>query len=376
MQLQNGRVFLPDGTFEKATLDFENGLISGIGFPAAEGAIDARDGYVIPGLIDIHTHGAVGHDFSDGGVEDIAAIARFLAGQGVTSFLGTTMSLGLEDLCRAARSAAEYRKNPDPEGASLQGINMEGPFFSLAKKGAQSAEFIIPPDYDFYKRIQDVSGAAVRLVDLAPELPGAMDFISRAARECRVSIAHTEADYDTASRAFEAGAAHVTHLFNAMPPFTHRAPGVVGAAADYADSVELISDGFHIHPSVVRSVFSLFGEDRVCLISDSMRACGMADGTYTLGGQKVTVKDGKATLADGTIAGSTTHLMDCLRRAVSFGVPLPSAIKAATLNPAKAAGISGITGTLEAGKQADIVVLDRELRLRLVVVKGKVIHQS
>lgn len=365
-----------NGVFENTTLDFEDGRICAIGAPEAERAIDAQGNYVIPGLIDIHTHGAVGHDFSDGGTADITAMARYLASQGVTSFLGTTMSLSLEELCRAAASAAAYRKAPDPEGAVLRGINMEGPFFSLAKKGAQSAEHILPPDYAFYHRVQEASGQSVRLVDLAPELPGAMEFIAQASKECRVSIAHTEADYDTASRAFEAGASHVTHLFNAMPPFTHRAPGVVGAAADYADSVELISDGFHIHPSVVRSVFALFGEERVCLISDSMRACGMADGAYTLGGQAVQVRDGRATLENGTLAGSTTNLMECLRRAVTFGVPLATAVKAATINPARAAGLEETIGSLEPGKQADLVILDPDLNVRLVLIQGRTVAQA
>lgn len=376
MQIKNGRVFLADGTFADTTIDIENGRVSALGAPGTDGALDAQGGYVIPGLIDIHTHGAVGHDFSDGGVEDIQAMAQYLASQGITSFLGTTMSLGLEELCRVAASATAYMKSPSPGTAALRGINMEGPFFSIAKKGAQSAEHILPPDHAFYRRIQDASGNAVRLADLAPELPGAMEFISQVSRECRVSIAHTEADYDTAVRAFEAGASHVTHLFNAMPPFTHRAPGVVGAAADHAQSVELISDGFHIHPSVVRSVFRMFGEDRVCLISDSMRACGMPDGTYTLGGQTVLVHRGKATLENGTLAGSTTNLMECLRRAVSFGVPLTAAVKAATMNPARAAGILDTVGTLEPGKQADLVILDSELRLRQVMIQGKTILQA
>ena len=190
-----------------------------------------------------------------------------------------------------------------------------------------------------------------------------MDFIRQASQLCTVSLAHTTADYDTAMNAFENGAKHVTHLFNGMPPFHHRRPGVVGAAADTGVFVELISDGHHIHPSMVRSVFRLFGDDKVCLISDAMRACGMPEGRYDLGGQVVTVNYGAARIDSGSLAGSVTVLTDCFRKAVQFGVPLECALKAATINPATSAGLDHLLGSLAVGKRADILILNKDLSL-------------
>ena len=254
----------------------------------------------------------------------------------------------------------------------LRGVNMEGPFFNKSKKGAQAEKYIVDPDFDMFKRLYDLTGGNIRLVDVAPELPGAVEFIRKASQLCTVSIAHTSATYDEAKEAFANGATHTTHLFNAMPAFTHRAPGVVGAASDYAAHVEMISDGIHLHPAVVRAVFSLFGADRVCLISDSMRAAGMPNGEYSLGGQKVFMTDGKATLEDGTIAGSATCLPECFRRAVSFGVPVETALKAATINPAKAVGLFDEVGSVTAGKRADVLVMDKgTLQPEVIFIGGK-----
>ena len=227
------------------------------------------------------------------------------------------------------------------------------------------------PDWEMFSRLYATSGGNIRLVDVAPELPGAPEFIEKASKRCTVSIAHTCASYDEAKEGFAHGATHTTHLFNAMPPLNHRAPGVVGAAADYAAHVEMISDGIHLHPAIVRLVFSLFGPDRVCLISDAMRACGMPNGEYSLGGQKVYMNDGLATLEDGTIAGSATCLAECFRRAVSFGVPLETALKASTINPAQAAGLFDELGSVTAGKRADVLVLDRTLHPEHIFIGGK-----
>ncbi|MEG2770057.1 MAG: amidohydrolase family protein, partial [Oscillospiraceae bacterium] len=245
-----------------------------------------------------------------------------------------------------------------------------GPFFNKAKKGAQAEKYIINPDADMFDRLLTRSGDNILLWDCAPELEGAVDFIRHASEETTVSIAHTCATYDEAKAAFSAGANHVTHLFNAMPPYNHRDPGVVGAASDYADFVELICDGIHIHPSVIRGVFAQFGEDRVCLISDSMNACGMPNGTYSLGGQTVYVTDGKATLENGTIAGSATCLAECFRRCVKFGVPLETALRAATANPADSVGLYDEIGSISVGKRADILLLDADLQVEKVIHEG------
>lgn len=375
MQIKNGKVFFKDGSFNDVNIDIENGKISSVGdFAPADDAIDAQGLYVVPGYVDIHIHGADGSDFCDGYKENIATISKYLGQQGVTTFVAATMSFDEGTLTQVAHAAKEFAAEDNCEGAALRGINMEGPFFSKAKKGAQSDKYIIDPDYDFYRRVNDESGNMIKLVDVAPELNGAMDFIDKVSKECRVSIAHTEADYDTAVEAFHHGVTHITHLFNAMPPFTHRAPGVVGAASDYAEHVELICDGIHIHPAVVRTVFKLFGDDKVCLISDSMRACGLHDGEYSLGGQKVFVTAGKATLENGTIAGSATCLAECVRRAVKFGVPMASALKAATINPAQAARIDDVCGSIEEGKAADILIMGEDLVPKMIIRGGKIIY--
>jgi len=222
-----------------------------------------------------------------------------------------------------------------------------------------------------FDRLNSVSGGTIRLVDIAPELPRAMEFIRHASTIATVSIAHTTADYTTAMEAFRSGATHVTHLFNAMPPFSHRDPGVVGAASDAGADVELICDGIHLHPCVIRSVFKWFGDDKVILISDAMMACGLPDGTYELGGQAVDVSAGKATLHDGTIAGSATDLYTCMKRAVEFGIPLESAVRAAAYNPARSAGLDQQIGSIASGKRGDLLLLDTNLSIVQVICGGQ-----
>ena len=374
MQIKNGTLYTQGFFFEPHDLITSGEIIARIaptGIDTSETeVVDASGCYVVPGLVDIHIHGAAGSDFCDGTPQAVDAIAAYLGAQGVTSFLGTSMAFGEERLTAIFESARPL-VGADRGGAVLRGINMEGPFFSRAKKGAQAEEYIRDPDTDLFDRLFEASGRNVRLVDVAPELPGALPFIEHAARRCWVSLAHTAADYEQTRAGFRAGADHVTHLFNAMPPFGHREPGVVGAAADLAGYVELISDGIHLHPATVRAAFGLFGAERVCLISDAMSACGMPDGSYELGGQAVRVEQGRATLADGTIAGSATCLTDCLRRAVSFGVPLEDALRAATANPAKSVGLYEELGSLSGGKRADLLVLDKGLNLKAAVIGGR-----
>ena len=259
------------------------------------------------------------------------------------------------------------------EGADLCGLYLEGPFISKAKKGAQNESYICAADTEMLKRLQEFSGNMVRTVVVAPETEGAMEFIRQNKNQVRISLAHTTADYETSKQALSLGASQLTHMFNAMPPLSHRAPGPIGAAADDGDCmVELICDGVHVHPSVVRTAFKIFGDDRIVLISDSMRATGMADGTYDLGGQAVTVTGNLAVLEDGTLAGSVTNLMDCLRTAVtSMGIPLASAVKCAAANPARAIGMFQDYGTLDPGKYANIVILGKGLDTKAVFLRGK-----
>lgn len=377
MIIKNGNVFTKDAVFEQLNVTVTDGVIADVSGAAASDAdvIDATDCYVIPGLTDVHFHGCVGYDFCDGTEEAISAMAKYEASNGVTTICPATMTLSEEMLTGICSTAAAYAKAPHDNEASLVGINLEGPFLSYAKRGAQNPEYLHKPDAAMLQRLQEKADGLAKLVSIAPEEDGAMECISELKDDFVFSVAHTTANYEQASAAFDAGAKHVTHLYNAMPPLSHRDPGVIGAAFDKDAEVELICDGIHISPSVVRITFQLFGDDRVILISDSMMATGMKDGTYALGGQPVIVKGNLATLESGTIAGSATNLMDCVRTAVTkMGIPLESAIKAATINPAKSIGIADKYGSIEAGKTANLVILNKDLSIKHVILNGKVLQ--
>ena len=370
MIIKNANVFLQD-KFEKSDISVENGRIAAVGKLDGGDQVDATGLFAVPGFIDIHIHGAVNGDFCDGNVTGLRNIAAFLGSKGVTSVLGTSMAYDEGTLSAAVTAAREViESEPAPGSAAMRGINMEGPFISKAKKGAQAEQYIVNPDYDMFKRIFDLSGGHIKFVDMAPELDGADSFMEKASKLSAVSIAHTEANYDIASKALHNGATHITHTYNAMPSLLHRDPGVIGAGMDFAEHAELISDGFHVHPAAVRAAFKLFG-DRICLISDSMRACGLNNGVYDLGGQEVIVSDGKATLSSGTIAGGCTPLSECVRRAISFGIDPLLAIHCATISPAEAAGIADEVGSLEVGKRADIVLLNPDYTVNSVYIGGK-----
>lgn len=362
MQIGNANIFT-GRSFIRGSIRFGS-RVEALGELPGAPDLDAGGGYVIPGLVDIHTHGALGEDFSDGSQEGLARLSQWYASNGVTSFLATTVTLGEPELSAAMDAVRSFRRRG---GAKCAGVHLEGPFLSYAKRGAQNGDYLSRPDVDLFRRLNDRSGGAVRMVTVACEEPGATDFIRQVSQVCAVSLGHSAADYGTALEAFRAGASHVTHLFNAMPPLHHREPGIIGAALDAGASAELICDGLHVHPSAVRAAFRLFG-DRINLISDSLRCAGMPDGDYTLGGQPVLMRSGRATLPDGTIAGSSIALTEGLRRAVSFGIPLAEAVYAASAAPAAAANIDA--GVLDAGKPADLLLLDRELHIRAVFVDG------
>ena len=367
MIIKNGLVFTPEGKFEKKDLYVEGEYVAKETTDNKE--VEAEGCYVIPGLVDIHFHGCVRHDMCDGTEESIQALADYEASNGVLAICPATMTIPEEELFQAMKAAKEHKNG---KGADLVGINMEGPFVNKEKKGAQKEEDIKLADVELFHKLQEAAGGLIKLVDLAPETEGAMDFIDQVKDEVHVSIAHTMADYDTATEAINRGVDHITHLYNAMPPFSHRAPGVIGAARDSECYVELICDGVHIHPSVIRATFAMLGAGRIILISDSMRATGLEDGEYTLGGQPVVVKGNLATLHDGTIAGSATNLMDCLRYVVKkAGISLETAVMCATENPAKEIGIYDKVGSISVGKQADFVLIDEELNIKRVYIDGK-----
>lgn len=373
-QIRNGLIFQEEGRFSPGTLYIiGERIVSEELYRHEDGAeeiIDAGGGYVIPGLTDIHFHGCMGSDCCDGTEEAFRVMAEYELSQGVTSITPATMTMSEEVLTQIGQIAKDFSCE---HGSDFCGIYMEGPFISAAKKGAQNEKYIHRADAEMFERIQEAAGGKIRTVVVAPETEGALDFIRELCGKVNISLAHTTADYETAKEAFACGASQMTHLYNAMPPFTHRAPGPIGAAADDAHCMaELICDGIHVHPAVVRTTFRMFGDDRIILISDSMRAAGMEDGEYDLGGQKVIVKGNLAVLEDGTIAGSVTNLMDCVRTAVKkMGIPLASAVKAAAVNPVHAIGMLDDYGTLTPGKYANVVILDRELGLKQVYHRGK-----
>ena len=370
MRFENGLIFV-GGRFVSGGFSVEDGRFAHVLADAADGeGVDLRGARVIPGLVDVHTHGNSGADFSDGDYDGLVKMAAYLAKNGVTSFAPASMTLPYDVLETAFRTAVRLHRIAPKGCARLLGIQMEGPFFSEKKKGAQNGAYLKNPDFGAFKRLYDVSEGLIRIADVAAELPGAVEFTKLASKLCTVSIAHTDCTYEEASAVFDAGASHLTHLYNAMPGIHHRKPGPIGAGSEReAVAAELICDGQHVHPSAVRMAFRLF-PGRICLISDALRCCGMPDGQYTLGGQDVFLKNSVARLADGTIAGSATNLYDCMRKAVEFGIPKEQAILSATLVPARELGREAENGSITPGKLADFVVCDEALNRKAVYLSG------
>ncbi len=372
MKFKNAMIFTEKGIFEQGGFEVEEGEFVNVLTADEDGAVDLEGAYVIPGLIDVHTHGNSNEDFSDGNYEGLVKMAKYYGSRGVTSFAPASMTLPYETLGKAFATARAFVDAELPGVAVLRGIQMEGPFFSEKKKGAQNGEYLRTPDFEAFKKLYDDCGGLIAIADVAPELPGSEEFIAKASKLCTVSIAHSDAGYEEAKAGIDAGVTHLTHIFNAMSPIHHRKPGAVAAAAENEKvSVELICDGLHVHPAAVRMVFRLFGADRVVLISDSLRCCGMPNGEYELGGQAVFMEDGLARLADGTIAGSAIDLFEIMHRAISFGIPKEHAILAATRNPAGQIGCLDKVGTIANGKIADFVICDSDLNRKSVYIAGQ-----
>ncbi len=371
--IKGGEVYGSKG-FAPRDVYLKDGLVAER-FSGAQGAVlDASGCYVIPGLVDIHFHGANMGDVSDGSMEGLHAMGSYEASRGVTALCPATMTLPESVLTEALVTAAAYE--PAWNESDLVGINMEGPFIAPTKVGAQNPEYVQVPSVEAFRRMQEASGGLIKLIDIAPEVDGADEFIEALHDDVRISLAHMSASYDDAAHAFDLGAKHLTHLFNAMDPMHHRKPGPIPAAAERDDvTAEIIADGVHIHPAMVRLAFKLFGDERMVLISDTLRAAGLADGVYDLGGQDVTVKGPVATIEAGNLAGSVSDLMRCLYVAVKdMDIPLHSAVKAATENPARCIGVDDRYGSLEPGHAADAVLLDKEtLEIRAVVLRGRLL---
>jgi N-acetylglucosamine-6-phosphate deacetylase len=377
MLYYNANIYQPGVGFRTGSFETGNGRFQSVSFDKKESGsgVDIKGDLVIPGLIDIHTHGNSGYDFSDGDKEGLEHMGRYLLSHGVTGFMPTSMTLPYSKLEKCFKIADELKSESNPQCAEIVGIHMEGPFLSEKRKGAQNASYLRNPDIETFCELQKASGGLIGIVDIAPELEQSTKFIENVTRDGTiVSLAHTDADYNTAKEAFDKGATHVTHLFNGMPGLHHRNPGVIGAAAERGDVyAELICDGVHVHPAVIRMAFMLFPH-RICLISDAIRCCGMPYGEYELGGQAVTVKEGEARLHDGTLAGSNTNLFECMKKAISFGIPIEEAVEAASSVPARCLGIDDKKGNIQVGNDADFVVCDKEMNIKEVYKHGERVY--
>lgn len=367
--LKNARVLLEDFNFHITDLVLEEGRIVSIG-KTEEAGEDLTGKLILPGLIDIHTHGCAGGDHLDGTEEKTAAICSHMAKRGTTGLLATIMTQAQDTMIQAAENVARYAAKG--EGARLLGIYLEGPFFSYQYRGAQHPDYLCPPEHGLIDRIQQASGNMVKILSLAPELPGAEAFI-RQRKDLRVFLGHTASDYDTAKTAYQAGAVGLTHTFNGMTPLHHRKPGILAAAMENENIFcECICDGFHVHPAMVALLYRQVGPERFCMISDSLRPAGLPDGKYISGGQEVIVEQGNVYLADGTIAGSTTCLLQEVKNLVDWGIcSLEKAVYAASAVPARAAGVFDWIGSIREGKCADLLILNAGLDLERVLIGGK-----
>ena len=375
----NGKIILKDEILEGYSLllsDVIEAVIPQDKLPENAEIIDAKGGYVAPGLIDIHIHGYLGRDVCDGDEDSMKTISKGLLANGVTGYLPTTMTVDMKvirkslELCRSLMNESRSW-----DGSAILGVHAEGPFISEGKKGAQDAKYILKPDASFVKEYSDV----IKIITLAPETDE-NDF--SAIREiCKdtgvtVSMGHTSADYDTAMASTRAGVRHTTHLFNAMTPLAHRAPGVVGAALNSDVSCELVVDTFHVSPVLYDMVYKLKGR-KLCFITDCLPAGGLPYGEYTLGGAKIVYRDIVCRLEDGTVAGSVLHLNEGVWNAfTNSSIPLYECVNCASLNPATVLGIADRKGSIEVGKDADVIITDGNFKVMKTIIAGEVKYES
>lgn len=380
----NGKIITPDNVlfnkvviFDEKIKDIidENQFKEQINFGKFESIeiIDAQENYVSPGFIDIHIHGSVGHDTMDGEIENIKGISEVIAKNGVTGFLPTTMTMSREKIYKALDNIKCCMKLSF-QGAKILGAHLEGPFISERYKGAQKKDYIITPDYNFIECFKDI----IKIITLAPEEDKNFNFIRQVKENTNIilSIGHTNATYEEAMKAISKGISSATHTFNGMTPFNHRNPGVVGAIFNSDIYCEIIADTIHIHPEIFQTLGKIKGKDRLILITDSMRAGCLKDGISELGGQKVIVKNNTARLEDGTLAGSVLTLNKAVKNYMeNTDFKIYEVVNMASLNPAKSLGIDSKTGSIEVGKDADIVIFDNDFNIKQTVINGETIFK-
>ena len=365
MNLIGGKAFI-DGKFIETDISITNNLINKIGnLQADDNSIDCNGKYIIPGLVDIHTHGCAGFDFSSASVTEIEEMQKCYLKNGITSILATTVSLSDENIINAVKNITEASEK-QTNGAKIKGINLEGPYLSAKKCGAHDNSLLKEPDIDFIESLGDF----IKVVNVAPEYNKSSEFITKF--KGKTSVAHTDCDYATAKNAIELGADHITHIFNAMNALHHRNPGVIGAFFDSDAIAEMICDGIHISLPILKMMFTAY-PDRIAIISDSMAATGLSDGCYKLGALDVTVKDCVATLNDGTLAGSAKNIYNMMQYLISNGINAESVIKSVTEIPAKSVGIDDTCGIIKTGRFADLVILNSDLTIDKIIFSGNII---
>lgn len=367
MVFKNALVLTDDFTFTKTDIEVSDGIFTAIGDNLPGEYCDLSGKYLIPGLVDIHTHAALGTDTMDKDY-DYYKVEKYFFSNGVTTFFPTTISASHEDILFTLKKLAANDR--------VIGINLEGPYISKNNKGAHNDEVIRPGDINELKQYISASGNKLKLTTVAPEIEGNIEFIKEASKYLTVALGHTVADYDIAAEGFGAGATNVTHIFNTMNPIHHRKPSLQCAAFERENVFcEVICDGIHLHPSIIKMLYNILGPDRMVLISDSMAATGLRDGKYMLGGSVETiVTDGVARTAAGNIAGSTANIMMGVRNAVNYGIPLESAIKMASITPTKVVGVDKDYGSITVGKKADFVIIDKELKILNTYKNGEKVY--
>ena len=379
--LHTARALTPTTEIPDAGILVRDGVIAAIGpregmsLPAGAQEISAAEQTAVPGFIDVHIHGAGGHDVMEGTDEALAAVARTLARHGTTSFVATTVTASLDDTCRSVEGIVRFitqQLKTDDARAEVLGVHYEGPFLNKARRGVHPTESIQLPSIELLERLLQAASGNARILTIAPELPGAVPCIE-AARTAGVVVAmgHTDATYEEARAAISRGVRHAVHVYNAMRPFSHRDSGVIGAVLTSTEvTAELIADGVHVEEAAMRLLLQAKGPGCVILISDGLSATGMPDGKYNLGKFEVTVSNGVCRNAEGKLAGSTLTLDRALRNVVALGVTLADALRMLTTNPAKLLGIEFKKGALRVGADADIVLLDQNLQLTNVWTRG------
>lgn len=377
--LKNVTAYIPGKGLVKTDIAFENGKITAIGKLDNVQPIFETDGVVLPGFIDEHIHGAGGADAMDGTPDALQTISEYVAKEGTTGFLATTMTQSPENISKALANVKSVREKGEYKGAEVLGVHLEGPFISPKHVGAQPLEYVAKPDPETFDKYNAISGGNIKIVSLAPEVDGGLDLVKHLAKIGVVaSIGHTGAKYSDVEAAVAAGATNVTHTYNAQTPLHHREAGVVGAAMLFDElNCEMICDTIHVSVPAIRIFIKNKPHDKFTLITDAMRAKGMPDGLSELGGQQVFVKNGEARLADGTLAGSVLKMNVAIKNLVEkAGVPFTDAVDFASANPAKNLGLFGERGSIEVGKRADFAVMDKDFNILYTVIGGEVVYKA